>query len=112
MSDAFEWKLSRRQDGYGFYYGEARRGDKKVRLDVMPPEPLWDGDMRMDAYPPDPKAWIVCMDGNEVARVESERDLSEVGRQMLLGGWRQPARQTVLDRVRAGALRLLGVSKP
>ena len=36
LSDAFEWKLSNRQDGFGFYYGEVRRGDKACALNVLP----------------------------------------------------------------------------
>ena len=36
MSDKFEWKCSNRQDGFGFYYGETRRGDRKGGFVVLP----------------------------------------------------------------------------
>ena len=55
---------------------------------------------------PDPRARVVFFDGEEVARVESEADIAKIGKQVLLGG--AMPRQTVLDRVRSGALRLLG----
>src|SRR5450631_3366960 len=104
MGSKFEMKLSSRQDGFGFYYGEARRGDRKMRVDVLPPAALWHGDMK--TVEPDPRAWIVFFDGEEVARVEREADIAKIGEQLLLGG--AMPRQTMLDRVRAGALRMLG----
>jgi len=103
-SVGFEWKLSVQQDGFGFYYGEARGADRKVCLEVLPPASLWDGAIR--AFEPDTHAWIVFLDGTEVARVENEQELPMVGQQVLLN--KSPARQSVLEKVRSGALRLIG----
>ena len=110
MGEAFEWKLSDRQDGYGFYYGEARRGDRKVNVNVLPPAALWAGDSMMDQYKPDPKAWVIYFDGEEVARVENQGDLPQIAQQALLGNWRKPPRETMLDALRVRAARLLGMS--
>jgi hypothetical protein len=104
MGSKFEMKLTSQQDGFGFYYGEARRGDRKMRVDVLPPAALWHGDLK--TVEPDASAWIVFFDGDEFARVEREADIAKLSLQVLLGG--AVPKETVLERVRSGAWRLLG----
>ena len=40
-----EIQLSEQPDGYGFYYGIARKGDAVVRVNILPPVHLWSGDV-------------------------------------------------------------------
>ena len=75
MSGKVEVKLSARPDGYGFFYGEARLGDAFCRVNVLPPAPLWDGNMQLENHPPDPEQWIIYVDGEEIARVKRREDL-------------------------------------
>ncbi|HRE22324.1 MAG TPA: hypothetical protein PKW21_15015 [Rhabdaerophilum sp.] len=76
MSEKVELRLSDRPDGFGFYYGRARLGDVFANVNVLPPAPLWDGDIQMSEYKPDPKCWIIFVDGEEVARVKRREDLA------------------------------------
>lgn len=68
-----EFKLSSRPDGFGFFYGWVERNGEHVRVDVLPPAPLWEGDFRNPE--PDPEAWVVYFDGEEFARVGRREDL-------------------------------------
>ena len=75
MGGKVEVKLSTRPDGYGFYYGEARLGHTSCRVNVLPPVPLWDGDMKLENHQPDPEHSIIYVDGEEIARVKRREDL-------------------------------------
>jgi hypothetical protein len=90
-------KLSAEPDGFGFFYGWAERNGERVRVDVVPPAHLWSGDIKLEGQKPDPKAWILYLDGEEFARVERREDLPAV-----LLGVKGPARtRGWLARVRA-----------
>jgi hypothetical protein len=56
MAGKLKLRLSAEPDGLGFYYGWAERDGERVRVDIMPPEHLWRGDIRMTDHRPDPKA--------------------------------------------------------
>jgi hypothetical protein len=71
-------KLSAEPDGFGFFYGWAERDGERVRVDVLPPDHLWRGDIKLEGQKPDAKAWIVYMNGEEFARVERREDLAAV----------------------------------
>jgi len=64
-------------DGFGFKYGFVDIGeDSQVRIDVMPPEPIWRGTMRLaDSKLPDPRLWAVFVDGEEIGRVATEAEV-------------------------------------
>jgi hypothetical protein len=49
-----------------------------VRVDVLPPEHLWRGDIKLEGQMPDPKAWVLFLDGQEFARIERREDLVAV----------------------------------
>ena len=68
-----ELQLSSEHDGLSFYYGWVSRVEEHVRVDVLPPAPLWRGDTK--TVEPDAKSWIVYMNGEEFARVERREDL-------------------------------------
>jgi hypothetical protein len=63
-------KLSAEPDGFGFFYGWVERNGERVRVDVLPPEHLWRGDIKLEGQKPDARAWILYLDGEEFARVE------------------------------------------
>jgi hypothetical protein len=67
-------ELSDRVDGSGMHYGWAHWGDASVRLDVMPPRPLFRPDFRMDEYQPDDTRYVIFADGEEVGRIEAKRE--------------------------------------
>ena len=71
-------KLSAEPDGFGFFYGWAERNGERVRVDVLPPAHLWRGDIELEEQKPDPKAWIIYLDGQEFARLERREDLPAV----------------------------------
>jgi hypothetical protein len=71
-------KLSAEPDGFGFFYGWAYRNGTPVHVDVLPPRDLWCGQSSMSEQKPDPKAWIVYMNGEEFARVERREDIARV----------------------------------
>jgi hypothetical protein len=95
MGDEEKLKLSAEPDGFGFYYGWAERNGEHVRVDVMPPEPLWRGDAKLAEAKPDPKAWTLYLNGEEFARVERREDLQAA----LEGPSRSPARRGLVARV-------------
>jgi hypothetical protein len=68
-------RLSDRPDGYGFWYGTARKGDAVVRVNVLPPEHLWAGDVQLDGFKPDPTHWQVFADGELLAKIERQEDV-------------------------------------
>jgi Flp pilus assembly pilin Flp len=71
-------KLSAEPDGFGFFYGWVERDGEHVRVDVLPPQHLWRGDIKLEGHKPDPKAWVIYLDGEELARVERREDLAAV----------------------------------
>lgn len=89
-------KLSVEPDGFGFYYGWAERNGERVRVDVLPPEHLWRGDIKLEGQKPDPKAWVLYLDGEEFARVERREDIITV-----LGIEGPPPPGGLLSRLRA-----------
>jgi hypothetical protein len=97
MADGARLKLSTSLDGFGFFYGWAERDGEHVRVDVLPPADLWD--IMLDGQKPDPKAWILYLNGEEFARLERREDLPAVL------GIEGPARRGLLARVRALLLR-------
>jgi hypothetical protein len=78
MAGKVTLRLSTEPDGFGFYYGWAEKSGDQVRVDVMPPEHLWRGDIRMTDHRPDPKAWTVYADGEELARIGTLEELGNV----------------------------------
>jgi hypothetical protein len=71
-------KLSDEPDGFGFFYGWGYRNGKPVHVDILPPRDLWRGQISMSEQRPDPKAWIVYINGEEFARVERREDVARV----------------------------------
>jgi hypothetical protein len=49
-----ETHLSQQPDGFGFFYGTARRGETVVHINILPPEHLWAGCIMLEEYKPDP----------------------------------------------------------
>jgi hypothetical protein len=94
-------KLSAEPDGFGFFYGWAYRNGKPVHVDVLPPRELWRGQMSISEQKPDPKAWIIYMNGEEFARVERREDIARV-----IGG---PDPQVPVVQSRNRLLRWLGL---
>jgi hypothetical protein len=78
MANSERLKLSAEPDGFGFFYGWVERDGEHVRVDVLPPEHLWRGDLELEGHKPDPKAWVIYLDGEEFARVERREDLAAV----------------------------------
>jgi hypothetical protein len=74
MNDV-EIQLSDRPDGFGFFYGTARKGDAVVRVNILPPENLWQGDVMLGDGKPDPTHWQVFADGELIARIERQEDV-------------------------------------
>jgi hypothetical protein len=68
-------KLSSEPDGFGFFYGWVERNGERVRVDVLPPDHLWRGDIKLEGQKPDARAWILDLDGEEFARVERREDV-------------------------------------
>ena len=64
--------LKTRPDGYGYIYGVWQDGEHSIRVDIMPPRALWDGDMMLPDRPPHETDWVVYADGEEIARVQAE----------------------------------------
>jgi hypothetical protein len=56
-------KLSAEPDGFGFFYGWVQRNGERMRVDVLPPDHLWRGDIKLKGQKPDPKAWVLYLDG-------------------------------------------------
>jgi hypothetical protein len=98
MADGARLKLSTSPDGFVFFYGWAERNGERVRVDVLPPAHLWSGDIMLEGQKPDPKAWVLYLDGEEFARVERREDLPAV---LGIEGPRPPAGRGLLARVRA-----------
>lgn len=69
-------RLKHSTDGFGFRYGTIDfGGEAQARVDLMPPEGLWTGTMRLpDLRLPDPRWWVVFIDGEEISRVATEAD--------------------------------------
>jgi hypothetical protein len=74
-NDNIDIKLSEQPDGFGFFYGEARKGDSVVRVNILPPEPLWTGSLMLDEHRPDPTHWQVWADGELIARIARQEDV-------------------------------------
>jgi hypothetical protein len=91
-----ESKLSAKPDGFGFFYGWVERNGERVRVDVLPPDHLWRGDFKLKGQKPDPKAWVLYLNGEEVARVERREDIITV-----LGIEGPPQPRVLLSRLRA-----------
>lgn len=68
-------KLKPMPDGLGFLYGELVCGETVYRVDIMPPEKEWRGDVRMKVHGPHPTDWVVYLDGEEIARVRARDEL-------------------------------------
>jgi hypothetical protein len=68
-------QLSSQPDGFGFYYGTARKGDAVVRVNVLPPAFLWAGDVQLDRFKPDATHWQVFADSELNARTERQEDV-------------------------------------
>jgi hypothetical protein len=96
MRDNDRLKLSAEPDGFGFFYGWAERDGERVRVDLLPPDHLWRGDIKLEGQMPDAKAWILYIDGQEFARVERREDLPAI-----LGLEGPPRPRGLLSRVRA-----------
>lgn len=67
-------------DGFGFFYGEAysESGDDSWRIDIMPPIDEWCGDTMLDGKgKPHKTQWVGYVDGNEIARALTRRDLEQ-----------------------------------
>lgn len=62
--------------GSGFSTARPSLGDAFLRVNVLPPESEWDGDMKLDGYMPDKEQWIIYVDGEEVARVKQREDIA------------------------------------
>ena len=92
MAGKLTLRLSSEPDGFGFYYGWAERDGEQVRVDVMPPEHLWRGDILLSDHRPDPMAWTVYADGQELARIGK---LEELGNAL---GYGAPLRVADLGR--------------
>ena len=75
--DKPELRLKPMPDGFGLIYGELVAGDTHYRVDIMPPESEWDGDFKLDGFPPHPTDWVVYVDGEEITRVRKRGDLAE-----------------------------------
>jgi hypothetical protein len=70
-----EIHLSQQPDGFGFFYGTARRGETVVHVNILPPEHLWAGCIMLDEHKPDPTHWCVYADGELLARIERQEDV-------------------------------------
>jgi hypothetical protein len=92
-------KLSAEPDGFGFFYGWAERNGERVRVDVLPPEHLWRGDIKLEGQKPDARAWILYLDGEEFTRVERREDVPAI--LGITGPTRSPARRGLVARLRA-----------
>ncbi|MEO8629067.1 MAG: hypothetical protein ABI612_13335 [Betaproteobacteria bacterium] len=64
-------------DAYGFIYGQARHGDFILSVNVLPPKSHWRGQFKLDGYVPDEHDWIVYVDGEEMARVQTRSSVDE-----------------------------------
>jgi hypothetical protein len=79
--------VSDRPDGFGFYQGDARRGDQVIRVNILPPAYLWQGDMQLDDHRPDPTHWKVYADGELIARIERQEEVAASLVPLLTKGW-------------------------
>jgi hypothetical protein len=70
-----EIQLSSQPDGFGFFYGTARRGDTVVQVNILPPEHLWAGSLMLEEHRPDPTHWQVFADGELIARIARQEDV-------------------------------------
>jgi hypothetical protein len=66
-----EIRLSNQVDGFGFLYGESRWLDTVVRLNVMPPRPLFRADLSMPECQPHDTLWRVWADDTELPAIEA-----------------------------------------
>ena len=98
MRKAERLQLSAEPDGFGFYYGWVERGGERVRVDVLPPDHLWRGDIKLERQKPDAKAWILYLNGQEFARIERREDLPAA---LGIEGPPSPRSRGLLSRVRA-----------
>jgi hypothetical protein len=99
VADSERLKLSAEPDGFGFYYGSVWCNGEHVRIDLLPPAHLWRGDVELEGQKPDPKAWVLHLNGEEFARVERREDLQvALG---IEGPTRPPGGSRLLARVRA-----------
>jgi hypothetical protein len=72
-------KLSPEPDEFGFFYGHIERDGERHRVDILPPDHLWRGDIKLGGQSkPDPLGWVIFVDGEEFARVERREDVSTV----------------------------------
>jgi hypothetical protein len=80
-----EINLSDQPDGFGFYCGTARRGASVVRVNILPPTYLWQGDVMPDGARPDRTHWQVFADGELIARIERQEDVGPALVPLLIG---------------------------
>ena len=78
--------LNHHPDGMGYLYGQLMSRDGEIyRVDIMPPEAEWSGDIRLTAaFAPHPTDWVVYLDGEELARVSRRDDLNTIVPQKFL----------------------------
>ena len=76
MSEATRIELNDTPDGFGFLYGKLICGEDERRLDVLPPQDHWRGDMALSGYEPHGNDWVVDADGEEIARVANREDFN------------------------------------
>ena len=80
LADGSRIEISSRQDGFGCYYGDRFPTDQaadKQRIDIVPPERLWDGQVPVRdiaEYAPHPTHWRILADSIEVACIEDIQD--------------------------------------
>ena len=78
MAEKPRLELKPMPDGFGFLYGQLHVGDDSYRVDIMPPEPEWRGDIKMQERLPHPTDWVVYVNGDEIARVRKREDIDTV----------------------------------
>lgn len=71
-------ELGPRPDEFGFLYGHCLIEGRPVSVDILPPVGEWQGGQVLEGYEPDPVAWIVYLEGEEVARVTRREELPEL----------------------------------
>ena len=71
-------ELKPEPDGFGYLYGQVFAPDGAVyRVDIMPPDGAWRGDIRLTGQgAPHATDWVVYMNGEEIARVRKREDLA------------------------------------
>ena len=71
------YQISDRPDGFGYYYGTLSTESGELRLDIMPPRHLWQGDIMSENLEISETEWILRIDNEEYARVSSEAEIGD-----------------------------------